>query len=541
MMDEKAATTGMNRYRRSIAIRSYIAVDEALGAIEHTAKGIHNISTDWSGVDIELSVTSSRREPYAIPREITKAVIMLFRNIENARIGRKNNRLFLEIDPNVRDDINFRTILETAMDTMVLHDLRINRYESSYLGGTIGYSSLFEQCRPNQQRRGPSLWEQVGCSDSLQRLHLSVHRSDEAAPRFSENILCLPGLWEAIRRNKSLDSLSLYLFNNVSEATENEDEFTRFQRVEALSTMKALSESLNDHPSIRKLEFQCRRDAHPTTLLVPHVCDILKNSNLHEFKLERFSFYVGVEQTAFPIQKFLEALSNSKKNSTKENLEVLRLRNVGLVDCQANELLRCLPNHIQVLDLAQNNLTKFPVPANRSSSSELKELNLWKNPCLYNVEQEPALKHLLSLLQEYPCLDDFGPWDKWQCQMRVPLALQETNTQNRNNGFFGRRRKKPKNASDRARSIQNIVDEIEAVADQNRCQTRLLPKNLVLFDQPALWPTVLSQTKNTVTRLPQPRRRLLRESSKPTTQRQASVIFSTLRDNVSGGMINSVQ
>ena len=143
------------RYCRSIAIGSYIDEAETLADITRIRKGFENAGGCWKSTDIELSLMSHEHNPYSIPNEITKALIKLFQSIASARSrssalqssdpaatdctddgnrqsDAKRRRLFLEIDPTIRDDANFRNILEAATDTIVLQDLKTNGYGNFY-------------------------------------------------------------------------------------------------------------------------------------------------------------------------------------------------------------------------------------------------------------------------------------------------------------------------------------------------------------------------------------------------------------------------
>ena len=154
-MDWMGKSIEMIRYCCSIAIGSYIDEAETLADITRIAKGFENAGGCWKSTDIELSLMSREHNPYSIPNEITKALINLFRSIANARRRssalqskdpaatdctddgnrkhyEKRRRLFLEIDPTIRDDANFRNILEAATDTIVLQDLKTNGYGNFY-------------------------------------------------------------------------------------------------------------------------------------------------------------------------------------------------------------------------------------------------------------------------------------------------------------------------------------------------------------------------------------------------------------------------
>lgn len=538
-------TNEMIPNRRGISVGGYTEEKEALEKIDRITRRVENIRGYWSGVNIFLSLQSRENELVAISKSITNALIEMFETIANTRErsmaflpssrdehfvadsthikaynannDKQHDSLFLQIDPTVCDDANFRAILGTAIKTMTLKDLIVHGYGRFYPSGTVGSCSSFEfYDSPSPE---PSLCEYIEFSESLNHLHVSVHGpSDE-----SQNDNCLSEtsklspLWQAVQRNRSLSSLSIHMYCHADEQENNEESGTVLQRAEAMWTMKSLAESLNGHPSIRKLKLKYRRDAHQKSLLVPHVTNILEFSNLHEFKLDRFASHVEVEQLTFPIDEFIASLSKGHANRSANNhLEVLGLCNIGLKDFQANELLRYLPNTIQILDLSKNAIVDFPMTTRNRNSSQLKELNLWKNPCLYNGKQEALLKLLQSLLMKYPCLVDFGPWDKWQFQTKiVHRNLEESNDA-------------------RYTTLQNLMDRIDAIADQNRCKARFFPQNKVLIANPSLWPSVLSKTKSLVARdgvrhMP---RRLLQESSKPAEERQASVIFSILRGNI---------
>ncbi len=531
----------MIRNQRGISVGGYTEEKDALERIHRITQRVNNIDGYWNGVNIFLSLQSRENEIFAISNDIKRALIEMFQTIARTRrqslsflppndrpfaadlkqtkasdveYDKQYDSLFLQIDPTVCDDANFRAILDMAMKSMVLKNLIIHGYGSFYPSGTIGNSSSSGIC--SNRRREPSLWEHIKFSESLNHLHVSIHGpSDESKdtdylPKSEDNHELSP-LWEAIKRSKSLSSLSVYMYCHADEQENNEDSGTTRQRVEAMSAMKSLSESLKGHPSIRKLKLKYRRDAHQKTLLVPHVTNILESSNLDEFKLDRFAFYVEVEQLIFPMNVFIDSLLKGRANQ----LEVLGLCNIGLKDFQANELLRHLPDTISVLDLSRNSVADFPTTTCNHNSSQLRELNLWKNPCLYNGNQETLLKLLLSLLMKYPCLVDFGPWDKWQFQTKM---LHQNHVESNDA---------------RLASVQHLIDQIDTVADQNRCKTRFFPRNEVLAAEPSLWPIILSKGERLVSRDgSHQRRRLLEESSRPSKERQANIIFSILQENV---------
>jgi hypothetical protein len=306
----------------------------------------------------------------------------------------------------------------------VLQDLKLTGYGYSYHRGTIGNSTLAQDDNEHQL---PSLWEHVEFSTSLQNLHVSVRGSDKGNEHVdsvqAKARSGLPQLRDAVHRKTSLTSLAVHLYCRICAQQENENQAMTFQRQEALSTMIALSESLNNHQSIRKLELQYRSDANPRTLLVPYVTDILVRSNLSELKLECLSFPLSIDRIGFPANEFVNALKQSKE----QKLEVLRLCDVGLTDHQATDFLRNLPNHIKTLDLTNNPIVTFPAPKSNHNSSKLREFNLEKCLCLYNHNQETSLEPLLNLLLNYPCLNDFGPRDKWQFKPpRNPGRYMET-------------------------------------------------------------------------------------------------------------------
>eukprot|EP00533_Pseudo-nitzschia_delicatissima_P006305 CAMPEP_0116110684 /NCGR_PEP_ID=MMETSP0327-20121206/18040_1 /TAXON_ID=44447 /ORGANISM="Pseudo-nitzschia delicatissima, Strain B596" /LENGTH=217 /DNA_ID=CAMNT_0003603859 /DNA_START=694 /DNA_END=1343 /DNA_ORIENTATION=- len=205
------------------------------------------------------------------------------------------DKLFLAIGPTICDDDNFRAMIGTAIKIMALTDLKIHGYGKIHPIGTIGNASS-EKFENNRQRE-PSLWDHVESSDSLENLRVSIQgpevsiqgRQDGSNVNngFAEKEQYLPRLWEAIKRNKSLSSLAVHLYCRLPEQQENEERLTMLQRLDTLSTIKALSTSLKGHASIRKLDLRYRRDAHQRTLLVPHVMDILESATLHELKLER--------------------------------------------------------------------------------------------------------------------------------------------------------------------------------------------------------------------------------------------------------------
>lgn len=139
----------MKRYRRLISIGNDVDTSKVLAKVSYVAKMFEDADESWA-VDIDLSITSYQHEPYAIPKDISEAMIKLFRTIANARrrlsplwsddglkpektpgdgpltikcrildnsdgirTGHKKvDRLFLEIHPTIRDDANFRDILE---------------------------------------------------------------------------------------------------------------------------------------------------------------------------------------------------------------------------------------------------------------------------------------------------------------------------------------------------------------------------------------------------------------------------------------------
>ena len=535
----------MIRPQRSITINSCIETNELLAIIGRFTREFEKPCNSCRGIDIDFSIQSRRRGPFVIPKEITKALTKLFQTIANTRSrilsfttcesmeicgssGKHDDKLFLEIGPNICDDDNFRAMIGTAIKTMALTHLKIHGYGNIHPIGTIGNAST-EELKKNRQRE-PSLWDHVESSDSIENLHVSIQGPEvsiqgpgdgsDVNNGFPDKAQCLPRLWEAIKRNKSLSSLAVHLYCRLPEQVENEERLTMLQRRDTLSTMKSLSTSLKGHSSIRKLALRYRRDAHQRTLLVPHAMDILESATLHEFKLERFFLYVTDEQFGFPMHEFTDALSKRRFGDSKENLKVLALSNIGLTDVQANELLQNLPNSVKVLDLSKNKLEDFPVATNNHNSSQLAELNLWKNPCLYNRDQENSLGLLISLLKNYPCLKDFGPWDKWQFQTQLCYPHLEHTI---------------------GPSLRNLVARVDVIADQNRCKTRFLQRNSLLAKNPSLWPIILSETMQSLAPARrEQRRKLLEASFKPLQERQANVLFSVLRENVSGGIFTLI-
>ncbi len=525
--------------RRGISVGGYTEEKEALEKIDRITKRVENIRGYWSGVNIFLSLQSRDNELVAISKSIRNALIQMFETIANTRNrslaflpssrdehfaikayndnnDKQHDSLFLQIDPTVCDDANFRAMLGTAMKTMVLKDLIVHGYGGFYPRGTIGNCSSLDICGSPPK---PSLWEYIKLSESLNHLHVSVHGPSDESHSYNNHSKInnheLSPLWEAVKRNESLSSISMHMYCHADEQENTEDSGTIRQRAEAMWAMKSLAESLNGHPSIRKLKLKYRRDAHQKSLLVPHVTNILEFSNLQELKLDRFVSHVEVEQLTFPVDEFIASLSkgHTNRSNSENHLEVLGLCNIGLKDFQANELLQHLPNTIKSLDLSKNAIVDFPTTTRNHNSSQLKELNLWKNPCLYNGNQETLLELLLSLLMKYPSLIDFGPWDKWQFQTKIVLAES--------------------NDDARYTNLQNLMDRIDAIADQNRCKTRFFPHNKSLVANPSLWPSVLSKTKSLVARDRRHQgKRLLQESLKPAEEREASVIFSILRENV---------
>jgi len=548
-----------SRSHASIHIGNHVDEQEALNTINHTTNKFAEISQRrgcWNGVDLELFLCSHGQEVSAVPTSVTKAIVALFWTVASARkqfsSPRSNDRLFLEIGLINRDDANFRNILETAIDILTLRDLKLNDYGSFCPSDSIGYSA---SCRiqARHQHRGPSLWDHIKSSDSLENIDISIQWPENyvihAKQSPSKTIHGLPQLWEAITCNRSMTSLGLHVYGSVVEPLMNEDPTTALQRLEAELAMESLSESLNNHPSIRKLEIRYRRDSHPGTLLIPSVANILEHSNLQELKLERFSFHVSFVRIAFPVEEFIEALLKNtarKGQQQRQPLEVLRLCNVGLIDFQANKLLRCLPDHIRVLDLSKNKIETFPKSHNNHNCSRLQELSLWKNQCLYNTrERELSLECLLSLLKTYPCLRDFGPWDKWQTQITIPSRAQPLHYWPRGHmGYIVADEDEEDDQEDDdeyQNACEQLVKMMEWIADQNRCKIRLLPRKQVLDANPSYWPLLLCIQLDSITfheRKLCRGKRLIGESSKPGTERQADVIFSILRENGSS-IINS--
>lgn len=541
----------MIRARRSITINSYTVEHETLAIIGHITREFENVGDSWRGVDIDFSIQNRRREPYAIPKEITNALVRLFQTIENTRSRifdetmdilddsrcggsavKHDDKLFLQIGPTICDDENFRAMIGAAIKTMILKDIKVHEYGNFHPKGTIANSLV--QLTNEERQQQPSLWDFVASSSSLENIHISVLGLDQDSDinnsvPFEGHRLPCP--WEAIRRNKSLSSLEVHLYCQLCEQQEDEKRLSTIQRLDTLSTMKFLSESLRGHSSIRKLNLRYRRDVHQRTLLVPHATEILESATLHEFKIERFSFYVDNDELGFPMNEFNEALSKCNTNrrvdidsdhleNSQQQLEVLEFSNVGITDIQANKLLQCLPNSIKVLDLSKNRLVDFPVVIKNHNSSQLTELVLWKNPCLCNRDQEASLRRILSLLEKYPCLKDLGPWDKCQFQRRVDYPYLKLEV---------------------SPSLRNVVDRVHDTADKNRCQIRSLPSHSLLLANLSLWPLFLSQTRNLLAlQSKRQRRKLLEFSSKSIEERQASVIFAFLRESVSGGVFTRV-
>jgi len=529
--------------RRSVSIGSIVNINHALANIIKVTQDFEDTGV-WFA-DIELSIVAHRSKNYAIPTEIFKALMKLFRTIINngkqpflcqsddsshgdskAAMG----FLILELYPNIVDDSNFRGILEAATKALRLHSVILNGYGKCYHRGTVGFYYLVpsrdsagnsERQNVQNQHRGPSLWDHIGSSDSLLNFYVMIHGTVVGGDTISANPEItdgLPQLWDAVRRNKSLKSLTAYLYcDDCVNVQPFLPELPPENHAEAASAMKSLSESLKGHPSLNKLEIRYRADVEPNSLLVPHLNDIVESTNIADLTLEHFPLYVSRDQYTFPVMELLKSISKGRRQ-----VKVLRLRNLGLTHELANQLFHHLPDYIQVLDLSNNLIADFPSATYPRRSSELLELNLWKNSCLYNSNQESSLKNILSLLKERPCLADFGPWGRWQCRSRLPRAsatseARDEDLEDANN--------------------ENLLRLIEVIADQNRCKTRFLPRNKIFRNNPSLWPIAISQIESKIRQHGYQVKILMGESSQPEKQRQASVIFSLLRDNLSGGAI----
>ena len=100
-------------------------------------------------------------------------------------------------------------------------------------------------------------------------------------------------------------------------------------------------------------------------------------------------------------------------------------------------------------------------------------------------------------------------------------------------------------ASHKLVSLLNLMNKIEAIADENRCKARLLSRNNVLFANPSLWPIILSKIKNKIAMAAvasQAHNRLIKEGSgesMKTAHREANTIFSLLRENLFRGILSN--
>ena len=148
------------RNQYDIAVGGNTDEEDTLERIDRMTKRLNKVHGYWIGVNISLSLQSHRDGVPPITKRIRSSLIEMFQTIARARrrslsflnlvtdfiktsdaeAGLKPNKLFLRIDPAIRDDENFRAILEVAMKSMVLKDLKINGHGRSYPIGTIGNS-----------------------------------------------------------------------------------------------------------------------------------------------------------------------------------------------------------------------------------------------------------------------------------------------------------------------------------------------------------------------------------------------------------------